>query len=53
MSVAVRFEDVSVSFSGRMAVSSASFTIPAGKRTATLTLSLRERRGDRGGTRRR
>jgi ABC-type Mn2+/Zn2+ transport system ATPase subunit len=36
VSVAVRFEDVTVSFSGRTAVSSASFTIPAGKRTAMV-----------------
>ena len=36
MSVAVRFEDVTVSFSGRTAVASASFTIPAGRRTALV-----------------
>lgn len=36
MSVAVRFEDVTVSFGGRAAVSGASFTIPAGRRTALV-----------------
>lgn len=36
MSVAVRFEDVTVSFGGRPAVSNASFTIPAGRRTAMV-----------------
>jgi ABC-type Mn2+/Zn2+ transport system ATPase subunit len=36
VSVAVRFEEVTVSFNGRTAVSSASFTIPAGKRTALV-----------------
>lgn len=36
MSVAVRFEDVTVTFSGRTAVASASFTIPFGKRTALV-----------------
>jgi ABC-type Mn2+/Zn2+ transport system ATPase subunit len=36
VSVAARFEDVSVSFGGRRAVSSISFTIPAGRRTALV-----------------
>ena len=36
MSVAVRFDDVTISFSGRTAVESVSFTIPAGKRTAMV-----------------
>ncbi len=36
MSVSVRFEDVTISFGGRPAVSSTSFTIPAGKRTAMV-----------------
>lgn len=36
MSVAARFEDVSVSFGGRRAVSSITFTIPAGRRTALV-----------------
>jgi ABC-type Mn2+/Zn2+ transport system ATPase subunit len=36
VSVAARFEDVTVSFGGRVAVASASFTIPAGKRTAMV-----------------
>lgn len=36
MSVAARFEDVSVSFGGRRAVSGVSFTIPAGRRTALV-----------------
>ena len=36
MSVAARFEDVTVRFGGRPAVTSVSFTIPAGKRTAMV-----------------
>jgi ABC-type Mn2+/Zn2+ transport system ATPase subunit len=36
VSVAARFEDVSVSFGGRRAVSEISFTIPAGRRTALV-----------------
>jgi ABC-type Mn2+/Zn2+ transport system ATPase subunit len=36
VSVAVRFEDVTVSFGGRAAVSNATFTIPAGRRTALV-----------------
>ena len=36
MSVAVRFEGVTVSFGGRPAVTGASFTIPAGRRTALV-----------------
>lgn len=36
MSVAVRFEDVTVSFDGRNAVEGVSFTIPAGRRTAMV-----------------
>jgi len=36
VSVAVRFEDVTVSFGGRPAVAALSFTIPAGRRTAMV-----------------
>ena len=36
MSVAVRFDGVTVSFGGRPAVSGATFTIPAGRRTALV-----------------
>jgi len=36
VSVAVRFEDVTVSFGGRAAIDSVSFTIPAGRRSAMV-----------------